>query len=156
MNHPLEGAMLGDLKSYLPDDILTKVDRATMSVFLEGRELLLVHHIIEFAARLPIAYKFEGNGNGKRILKSIVHDYIPKAMMDRPKTRFSMPVYSWLRGDLSYLLDEYMSKEALAWSGIWNVDFVYKQVQLFRNNKMHYVPLIWYILMFQMWWRRWM
>lgn len=155
-SHPMELAMLADLQSYLPDDILTKVDRATMSVSLEGREPLLDHRIIEFAATLPIDYKFNGGTGGKRILKDIVHDYVPKEMMDRPKSGFSLPIYSWLRGDLSYLLDEFLSKEALAWSGIWDVNFVLKQVQLFKKRKLHYVSLIWYILMFQMWWKRWM
>ncbi|RPA66591.1 asparagine synthase (glutamine-hydrolyzing) [Cyclobacteriaceae bacterium YHN15] len=155
-SHPIEMAMLADIQSYLPDDILTKVDRATMSVSLEGREPLLDHRIIEFAATLPIDYKFNGETEGKRILKDIVHDYVPKEMMDRPKSGFSLPIYSWLRGDLSYLLDEYLSKEALAWSGIWDVDFVFKQVQLFKEKKLHYLPLIWYVLMFQMWWKRWM
>ena len=153
---PLEGAMAADYLSYLPDDILTKVDRSTMSVSLEGRDPLLDHRIIEFAARLPLDYKYGGGKNGKRILKDIVHDYVPQKMMDRPKAGFSLPIYSWLRGDLSYLVEEYLSETALARSGLFNVSFVRKQVALFMDRKLHYSPLIWYLLMFQMWWSEWM
>ncbi len=152
----LDIALVGDYKSYLQDDILTKVDRATMSVSLEGREPLLDHRIVEFAARLPINFKYGGGNNGKIILKDIVHEYLPKEMMDRPKAGFSLPIYSWLRKDLSYLIDEYLSEESLGWSGIWNVPFVYSQVKLFKDRKLHYTPVIWYLLMFQMWWKRWM
>lgn len=154
--HPIEIALATDYQSYLQNDILTKVDRATMSVSLEGREPLLDHRIVEFAARLPFEYKYDGGSNGKRILKDIVHQYIPKSMMDRPKSGFSMPIYAWLRGDLSHLIDEYLSEEALAWSGLFDVAFVSQQVTLFKNRKLHYTPLIWYLLMFQMWWKKWM
>jgi asparagine synthase (glutamine-hydrolysing) len=155
-NFPGEIALAIDYKSYLQNDILTKVDRATMSVSLEGREPLLDHSIIEYVARLPFDYKYAGGENGKRILKDIVYQYVPKAMMDRPKSGFSLPIYDWLLGDLDYLLDEYLSKEALSWSGVFNVDFVYGQVTLFKKKKMHYSPIIWYLLMFQMWWKQWM
>lgn len=152
---PLEVSMAIDFRSYLPEDILTKVDRATMSVSLEGREPLLDHRILEFAAGLPLSYKFDGKTK-KRILRDIVHDYIPEEMLDRPKAGFSLPIYSWLRGDLSHLLDEYLSEEALSWSGLFHEKYVAGQVELFRRRKLHYVPMIWYMLMFQMWYCRWM
>ena len=75
--------------------------------------------------------------------------------MDRPKTGFSTPIYSWLRGDLSYLLDKYLNKVSLHESGVFNVDFVIEKVELFRHNKLHYVTMIWKILMFQMWYEKW-
>ena len=152
---PLEIAMSIDYKSYLQNDILTKVDRATMSVSIEGREPLVDHRILEFAAQLPLEYKWDGT-TSKKILKDIVHDYVPKSMMDRPKTGFSLPIYSWLRGDLSYLIDEYLSAEALKQSGLFNVKWVTEQVALFKSNKLHYQPFIWKLLMFQMWYFKWM
>lgn len=152
----LESAMLVYYNSYLPDNILTKVDRATMSASLEGREPLLDHRIFEFAAQLPLDYKFRGGSDGKRILKDIVEDYLPKEMMNRPKSGFSLPILKWLRGDLSYLLDDYLSEEALAWSGLFNEKFVANEVRMFRENKMHYSRTIWYLLMFQMWWDTYM
>lgn len=154
-SNPIEVAMALDYKNYLQDDILTKVDRATMSVSLEGREPLLDHRIVEFLAQLPIDYKLHNN-IGKRILKDIVHQYVPKEKMDRPKTGFSLPIYSWLKHDLSFLLDEYLNEKAIAESGLFNVDFILSKVKDFKNGKLHYTPFLWKILMFQMWYNKWM
>lgn len=151
----LEMLMAVDYKTYLPDDILTKVDRATMSVSLEGREPMLDHRILEFAAQLPLEFKYDGITT-KRILKDITHEYIPKSMMDRPKTGFSLPISKWLREDLSYLIDENLSEEALAISGLFDEKYLSKQVSLFKQGKFHYTPFIWKLLMFQMWYKKWM
>lgn len=151
---PLEIAMAIDYQNYLQNDILTKVDRATMAYSLEGREPFLDHRIVEFAAQLPLSYKFDGVIS-KKILKDIVHEYVPKEKMERPKTGFSLPISNWLRGDLSYLLDEYLTKDALKWSGLFNEEFVVVEVQKFKQNKLHYTPIIWYLLTFQMWYKRW-
>lgn len=153
--HPLEVAMCIDFNSYLSNDILTKVDRATMSVSLEGREPLLDHRLAAFIAQIPIEFKTDGV-SGKKILKDIVHDFVPKEMMDRPKSGFSLPIYSWLRGDLSYLVDEYFSEEALSASGLFDIDFLLNEVKKFKHSKLHYTPIIWYLLMFQMWYKQWM
>jgi asparagine synthase (glutamine-hydrolysing) len=144
-----------DYQMYLPNDILTKVDRATMAVSLEGREPLLDHRIVEFAAQLPIDYKYDGITT-KRILKDIVHEYVPKEMMDRPKAGFSLPIYSWLNKDLGFLIDEFLNEQAIKSTGLFNTRFVQSQVSRFRNDKLHYKPFIWKLLMFQMWYTRWM
>lgn len=154
-NNVIEIGMAIDYQMYLQDDILTKVDRATMSVSLEGREPLLDHRIAEFVTQLPLEYKFN-NLTGKRILKDIVHDYIPKNMIDRPKTGFSLPIYAWLNGELSFLIDEYLNEKSISQSGLFNVKFVMSQVKLFRENKLHYKPFIWKLLMFQMWYFKWL
>ena len=91
----------------------------------------------------------------KRILKDVVHRFVPKEMMERPKTGFSLPNYSWLRNDLSYLLDEFCSPQALRHMGFLNAPFLSKQVALFRKSRLHYSPLIWRLLMFQMWYHKW-
>ncbi|MBC7381825.1 MAG: asparagine synthase (glutamine-hydrolyzing) [Bacteroidia bacterium] len=153
-HNSIETAMAIDYQMYLQNDILTKVDRATMSVSLEGREPLLDHRIIEFAAQLPIEYKLDGN-TGKKILKDIVHKYIPKELMDRPKRGFTLPIYSWLKKDLSFLIDEYLNNIAVAKSGLFNVDFVEAQVKEFKSGKLHYTTFIWKMLMFQMWYDCW-
>lgn len=150
-----EVAMAIDYNVYLQNDILTKVDRATMSVSLEGREPFLDHRLIEFAAQLPIEFKYDGKIQ-KKILKDIVHQYIPKEMMDRPKSGFSLPINDWLRNDLSYLIDEYLSKDALKWSGLLNEEFISLEIIKFKKNKLHYSPIIWYLLVFQMWYKKWM
>lgn len=105
-------------------------------------------------AQIPIEFKSDSK-SGKKILKDIVHDYVPKEMMDRPKAGFSLPIYSWLRGDLAYLVDEYLSKEALAQSGLFNIDFLLREIEKFKKRKLHYSPVIWYLLMFQMWYKEW-
>jgi asparagine synthase (glutamine-hydrolysing) len=151
----IEMLMAVDYKTYLPNDILTKVDRATMSVSLEGREPLLDHRILEFAAQLPLSYKYDGITT-KRILKDITHDYIPQKMMDRPKTGFSLPISSWLREDLSYLIEENLSEKALTISGLFDEKYLSKQIELFKEGKFHYVTFIWKLLMFQMWYKKWM
>jgi asparagine synthase (glutamine-hydrolysing) len=147
--------MLVDFNMYLPDDILAKVDRATMSTSLEGREPLLDHRLLEFAARLPIDYKIRQN-KGKYILRDIVHRYVPKEMLDRPKTGFRIPLSSWLHGDLNYLLQENLRREIIERAGILNPQFISDRVREFNSHKLHYTPFIWKILMFQMWYERWM
>jgi asparagine synthase (glutamine-hydrolysing) len=153
--NPSEIVLAVDYQSYLQNDILTKVDRATMSVSLEGRDPLVDHRLLEFAARLPFKYKYDGIST-KRILKDIVHDYIPRELMDRPKTGFSLPIYSWLRGDLSYLIDDYLNERKLGVTGLFNIPFLLEQIELFKLNKLHYSPFIWKLLMFQMWYKKWM
>ena len=150
----LSAGLAMDYKMYLQNDILTKVDRATMSVSLEGREPFLDHRIIEFVAQLPFTFKL-GNAS-KMILKDIVYKYIPKNMMDRPKSGFEIPVSQWLKGDLSYLLDDYLNEGALKESGIFNIDFVKQLKKDFFSSKLKDPFIIWKILQFQMWYKKWM
>lgn len=153
-HHPLDIILAADYQMYLQNDSMTKIDRATASVGLEGREPIVDHRIVEFVAQLPLSYKYKGN-KGKRLLKDIVHEYVPQPLMDRPKAGFSLPIYSWLRQDLSYLIDCYLNPKALQASGLFNIDFVNAQVNLFREGRLHYKTFIWKLLMFQMWYERW-
>ncbi|MBN1617976.1 asparagine synthase (glutamine-hydrolyzing) [Candidatus Dojkabacteria bacterium] len=150
----LEIALAIDYDMYLQNDIMTKVDRASMSVSLEGREPLLDHRLFEFVAQLPNEYKYN-RLETKRILKDISHEYIPKELLERPKAGFSLPIYNWLRGDLQYLIDEYLDEKSISESNLFNTDFVREQVILFNKDRFHYKPIIWKLLMFQMWYRRW-
>lgn len=143
-----------DYRMYMQDDILTKVDRATMSASLEGREPLLDQRIIEFAARLPTAYKF--GSTQKMILKDIVHEYIPKHIMDRPKTGFSIPLQNWLKNDLKDLADDYLSSSELQKSGVFNEEYVLLRKNAFYNNRFNDAGFIWKLIQFQMWNRQWM
>ncbi len=149
-----EHPMLADYLGYLPDDILVKVDRATMSTALEGREPLLDHRILEFAASLPLQYKI-GDGTSKRILKDIVHRYVPKSMMDRPKRGFSIPLNNWLRGDLNELVMDTLQPDSVRAGGILNGDFVAKRLSEFNAGQLHYDALIWKLFMFQLWHKTW-
>jgi asparagine synthase (glutamine-hydrolysing) len=148
-------ALAYDYFFYLQNDILTKVDKAAMSTSLEGREPLLDHRIVEFAAQLPTSYKYDGITT-KRILKDIVYDYLPKEMMQRPKAGFSIPVNKWLKNELTGLIDQELNYSEMRKQGIFNVDFVETIISDFRNNKFFYELLIWKIVQFQMWYNRWM
>lgn len=143
-----------DYKMYLQNDILTKVDRATMSVSLEGREPFLDHRIIEFAAQLPSEYKF--GKSQKMILKDIVHKYIPKQLMDRPKAGFTIPIYSWLKKDLSYLLEENLDMNNLKETGLFQPKYIQKLKTDFYSGEMYDPTIIWKLLQFQLWYNNWM
>ena len=126
-----------------------------MSTSLEGREPLLDHRIIEFAAQLPEHFKMKGI-NKKYLLKEIVHDYVPKEMMERPKMGFGVPVFDWLRNDLRYYADEYLSDAAFEKHGLFKKEAVQHIMINFYKGDRNYNSLFWYLLMFQMWHKRWM
>lgn len=151
---PLSYMMAIDYQTYMADDILQKVDRATMSVSLEGREPFLDQKIIEWVAQLPSDYKYH-RGQKKYILKKIVHKYVPKEMMERPKMGFGIPVESWLGNELKDFVNEYLSEKNLD-HGLFNVQKVKNLVSEFFNGRTEKHLKIWYLLMFQMWYKRWM
>ncbi len=146
-----------DYITYLPDDILTKVDRATMSVSLEGREPLLDHRLLEWMAQIPGAAKIN-NGVKKYILKEIVHKYIPEQMMTRPKMGFGVPMETWFKEDLKIYFENYLSKEALQKHNLFNIEYINKMKAWYYSGKAdrNTISHLWYLLMFQMWYGRWM
>ncbi|MGG9960073.1 asparagine synthase (glutamine-hydrolyzing) [Ferruginibacter sp. SUN106] len=144
-----------DYQTYLLDDILQKVDRAGMCVSLEGREPFLDHRVIEWAAQLPMEYKYN-NGNKKFIIKEIVHQYIPKEMMDRPKMGFGIPISAWLQNDLKPFVDRYFDENFIQKQNIFNNDIIQRIKKSFYQGKIERAEKIWYLLMFQMWYDKWM
>jgi asparagine synthase (glutamine-hydrolysing) len=144
-----------DYKTYLPNDILVKVDRASMAASLEAREPLLDHRILEFVAQLPEHLKIK-NGNKKYLLKQIVHKYVPKEIMDRPKMGFAVPVATWLRKDLKYYAEEFMSDKEFEKHGLFKKAAVQNILKRFFDGDSNYDSLYWYLLMFQMWYKKWM
>lgn len=152
---PLSYMMAVDYETYMVDDILQKVDRATMSVSLEGREPFLDQSIIEWAARLPNDYKYH-NGEKKYIIKQIVYDYIPKEIMDRKKMGFAIPVQTWLKNELKDLVTDYLNDKSLDEHGLFNKEYIHKTLNTFFNGRTDLYLKIWYLLMFQMWYRKWM
>ncbi len=144
-----------DFNSYMVDDILVKVDRATMSVGLEGREPLLDHRIIEFVSQLPSQLKYN-NGDKKYILKKLTHKYIPKELLDRPKAGFSIPMEEWLRNDLKHYLLEYINEEQLAKHNYIDAKKAISVRDEFLSGKDFKETQVWLLLMFQMWWNKWM
>jgi len=151
----LLNAMLAiDYQTYLPDDIMTKVDRATMSVSLEGREPLLDHHILEFVAQLPDTYKYS-NGKTKLLLKSIAYKYCPKRLLDRPKKGFSVPIDRWFRKELKTYFLHYLDKDKIKKQGILNDKFVSALRNSYLSGNPENAAKLWQLLMLQMWIERW-
>lgn len=150
---------LSDLRHYLPDDILTKVDRTTMSVGLEGREPLLDHRLVEFAFRLPLHLR-RGPLGSKHILRKILYRYVPRDLIERPKQGFAVPLGAWLRGDLSHLLEEWLSPERLIALDMLDLDMVQSALHNFRaggeRNERLDLHKIWMLLVFSMWHGKWM
>jgi asparagine synthase (glutamine-hydrolysing) len=144
-----------DYNSYMIDDVLVKVDRATMSVGLEGREPLLDNRIIEFVSQLPSQLKYN-NGDKKYLLKKIAHKYIPKELLDRPKSGFSVPTNDWLRNEMKHYLFEYINEEQLAKHNYVNAKKAISVRDEFLAGKDLKETQVWLLLMFQMWWNRWM
>jgi len=151
----LNKAMAMDFKVYLADDIMAKVDRATMSVTLEGREPFLDHRLIEYAARIPINLKCK-NGIRKYILKKILYKYVPREIMERPKQGFVAPISQWLKGDLHPIVKDYLNEDKLNEDGIFDSNAVTSYIKDFYNGVSINVNKIWFLLMFQMWKERWL
>jgi len=147
--------MAVDYQTYMVDDILQKVDRATMSISLEGREPFLDQDIIKWAAQLPSDYKYY-KGQKKYILKQIVFKYIPKEIMERPKMGFAIPLERWLSKELKPLVLEYISPQKMSDHGIFNSPEVEKLCKDFFNGRTEKFLKIWHLLMFQMWYDKWM
>ena len=147
--------LAADYKVYMPDDILTKVDRATMSVGLEGREPLLDHRIIEWAAQLPVDLKYR-NGNKKYLLKQLTHKYLPAEIMKRPKMGFGIPFGKWLKGGLKPLLLETVNEESLSRQNVLNKKYVLILIDDYLVGKVKDDWQIWLIFMFMLWWKEWM
>ena len=144
-----------DYKTYMVDDVLTKVDRATMSVSLEGREPFLDYRIIEFVATLPSHYKYQ-NGTKKHILKEITHKYLPKEMMDRPKMGFGVPIHEWFKDELKEYFLHYLDEKRLEKEGIFNAREVVRLRDRYLSGEKQGVDNLWSILMFEMWYEKWM
>jgi asparagine synthase (glutamine-hydrolysing) len=151
----LDKILFTDYKTYLTDDILVKVDRATMSASLEGRDPLLDHRIIELMARLPSKYKLR-KGETKILLKRVTHAHIPKKLMDRPKKGFGAPMETLLKDDLKLLLLHYLDEGRIDREGILNYQEVARLRDSFLSNKQESAHKLWLILVFEMWYEKWM
>jgi len=146
--------MLADLITYLPDDILTKVDRASMSIGLEIRVPLLDHRVIEFAWKIPTYMKIR-DGRGKRILTNVLHRYVPNDLVQRDKMGFSVPIDTWLRGPLRDWAEHLLSMDRLEREGFFNHREIRDIWMNHLTGQRSLGPLLWPILMFQAWLDRW-
>ena len=149
----LDYLLMKDYKFFMKDDVLVKVDRATMSVSLEGREPMLDHRISEFAAQLPLSYKYD-KGCKKRIVKDLVHGYVPKTIMDKPKRGFSMPISDWLRGPLKDYMMESLSPQNMSAIGFDHKE-VNRMLSQFLNKSFYYEEFVWRLIQYQQWFKTW-
>jgi asparagine synthase (glutamine-hydrolysing) len=150
--HPLERLMLVDLSTYLPEDILTKVDRASMHHSLEARVPLLDHHLVELALRIPLRHK--RRGGGKYLLKRLLGRYLPKELYERPKMGFGVPLGNWFRSDLKEMLLDYTEPARLRREGFFKPEPIRAKVREHLAGEADHQYLLWTLLMFELWLER--
>lgn len=154
----ITGMMLYDMKHYLPDDLLLKMDRATMYNSIEGREPFIDHRIVALACKMPISLKLR-NGETKWILKELLADYVPRELFTRPKMGFSIPIFKWFRENMDHLFDYYITPSRIEATGIFNTGEVLHEYKKYKwnkeRNKEYNIEKMWRILSFMMWWDKW-
>lgn len=152
---PVERMQFLDTITYLPDDILAKVDRATMAIGLEARVPLIDHRVVEFAWSLPPALK-AANGQGKRLLRQVLYRHVPRQLVERPKMGFAVPISTWLMGPLRDWVESLIAEDRLRREGIFDPAPIRRIWAEHRSGRRNHEAQLWTLLMFQAWHERWM
>jgi asparagine synthase (glutamine-hydrolysing) len=153
IREPLQAMMCLEFLGSLADDILVKVDRASMGVSLEVRSPLLDHRVVEFAWSLPISLRVGPEG-GKRVLRELLARYVPRELSDRPKRGFNVPISAWLRDPLRDWAEALLDEKRLSEQGLFRTGAVRRLWREHRDGAHDHHNLLWSILMFQAWWER--
>jgi asparagine synthase (glutamine-hydrolysing) len=146
----MEQQALFDINYYLPDDLLTKVDRASMHYALETRVPYLDHRIIEYAINIAPELKLNNNIS-KYILKEILYKYVPKELFNRPKQGFSIPLSKWLKDELNYLIKDYLNPELILKAGIVKDEEVARLIRGYLSGKDYLFNRIWLLIVLNKW-----
>jgi asparagine synthase (glutamine-hydrolysing) len=150
---PVDRALLVDVRTYLLDDILTKVDRMSMAVSLEARVPLLDHHLVEFAASVPMSLKIRG-GRGKHLLRRFLEGKVPKQIIDRPKKGFEAPTGEWLRGPLAPMAGDFLLGPSARARGIFSPIEVLRLWREHQSGSRDHRHRLWSLLMLELWFRQ--
>jgi asparagine synthase (glutamine-hydrolysing) len=150
----IEQMQYADINYYLAEDILTKVDRAAMSVSLETRAPFLDPRVGQLAASIPVEYKLKGK-SGKVILKEAMKDLLPHDILHRPKKGFGIPIAEWLKGRLNPLMHEMLDDKRLKEQGLFDPDYVQKLISEHESGKASHHKELWTLLVFQLWCEHW-
>ncbi|NDR55903.1 asparagine synthase (glutamine-hydrolyzing) [Aliiruegeria sabulilitoris] len=152
---PLEQMMYLDTIAYLTDDVLTKVDRASMAASIEVRSPLLDHRVLEMAWRMPASLRVSSDGVGKVAMRKLLERDVPKEMFDHPKRGFAIPLNDWLRGPLRELAGDMLSTHRIAQAGLFDERLIARRLSEHLSGRRNWGQSLWTLMMFELWKGRW-